>query len=265
MAKVELPGFPFSGSFGNLSLYKRKDSDKWILRRKGGISKERLNYDPTLEGSRQQMTRFGGCSSAAKMIRDSMLDLTHLADGKLHGRLLSTCGSVMDLDLPMPAHGKQSISFSKALYLLQGYTMNLMNPFDSIISTPIEFSINRAQHQASLTIPPLTPRKNFTSPWNFPFFRFRVNLGIIRDLIFNGAAYLPINPDGGEHTESDVTEWLPVTSQYGGETITLSFDEPVFDSSCYLMLAIGVEFGTQLKGGLEHVRGAGSAKILGVE
>ena len=45
MAKL-IGEFQFEGSIGNLSAYKRKDSDKIILRTKGGPSKRRIKTAP---------------------------------------------------------------------------------------------------------------------------------------------------------------------------------------------------------------------------
>ena len=265
MAKISFIDLQMTGNFGDYSLYKRKDSDKWIMRRKGGFSAERLKNDPYLTANKRESIRFGGKSSAARMIRDAMLGVDHLADSRVHNSLFSRCSSIMELDLTLTKKEKQSIIFSNGRHLLQGFSLNRVNPFDSIISTPIEFSINRNLYSASVQLPPLTPRKNFISPWSFPFFRFVVSLGIIRDMVFNGTVYRPANMDTGENTVSIATDWATVKSEHPGMTLELALDNPELDSSSYLLLALGIEFGTQMSNGIEHVDKAGSGKILGLE
>jgi hypothetical protein len=63
---AELKGIPFIGSLGTLSAYKRKDSDKIILRGKGGPSKEQIKNGAQFELTRHNISEFGGRSKAAK-------------------------------------------------------------------------------------------------------------------------------------------------------------------------------------------------------
>jgi hypothetical protein len=60
------PGFSLVGSISNLSAYKRRGSDKIIVRTKGGPSKEQINRLPSFKGLRNRNKEFGGRSTTCK-------------------------------------------------------------------------------------------------------------------------------------------------------------------------------------------------------
>ena len=257
---INLPG---KGSFGNISMFTRKDG-KVVFRSKGGASADKINNDPEFAAQRKQMSRFGGCSTAAKMIRNAMPNIGHLAYSAFHGDLVNIASSLMALDASNPMDGKKSIIFSNGLALLQGFQMNKENNFDSVITTPIGCVIKREDSSATLQLPPLLPGKNFRPPWGYPYYRLRVNLGIIRDMFFDGVAYSPITPHLQEHSEKLDLPWTSVKDIFPTTEIRLKFDDPVFDQHCHLMVAIGVEFGVHVAGEITHVKHAGCGKILAV-
>lgn len=262
MAKVNLD-LPIKGSFGNVSIYML--NGKMVLRNKGGASATRIKNEPEFAKLRKQMSRFGGCSTTAKMIRDAMPSIKPLAHPAFHGDLVNLCTSVMDLNPVNPADGKKSIIFSYGLPLLQGFAMNVENTFDAVITTPVGCQLNREQHSAIVQLPPLLPGKNFRIPWTYPYYRLRVNLGIIRDMVFDGLAYVPVTPDLKEYSEKYDTDWWHVRDTFPSTEISLQLQNPVFDENCYLMVTIGVEFGVQKNGEISNVKHAGCGKILTVQ
>ena len=248
----------------NKSGYKRKDLDKLIFRNNGGASADKIRNDPKMAGTRKQISRFTACSTAGKMVRTAMLDVADLGHSLLAGKILSLCSSIMKMDTDNLPNGKQSILFSKGLHLLQGYNLNLQNVFDSILSTPVQFTLNRELHLATVQLPPLIPGLNLRNQWNQPYFRFKINLGIIRDLAFNGVDYKPITEDVQEHTELVETPWASMADKYPEQQIELKFEDAVFDEHCHLLLAIGIEFGGVRHGGIVGIKDAGCGKIMGV-
>ena len=265
MAKISTLNYPITGKFGNVSIYFRKDCKKPIIRMKTGASKEKIMTDLRMEGTRNQMSRFGGISNAGKSIRLAMSDIKHLGHSMISGELVALCGKIMDLDLSKPESGKQSILFSNGLSMLRGYNLNLSNVFDSVISAPVAFSINRQGQNATIELPELIPGSNFRNPWELPFFRVRMSFGIIRDLYFDGSRYVAYTPVVNEHSLSVDTEWLSTKDLFPAQHFEMQFDDVVFDEHCHFLLAIGIEFGTQLKGGIGAVKDAKCLKILGVE
>ena len=261
MAKAKLD-LPTKGSFGNISMYML--NGKVVFRTKGGASGTRIKKDPQFEKQRKQMSRFGGYSTTAKMIRESMPTIKHLAHPSFHGDLVNLCSSIMELEAVNPVSLRKSILFSNGLPLLEGFQLNKENTFDTVITTPINCSLNRENYSATIQLPPLLPGKNFRIPWTYPYFRVRINLAIIRDMVFNGVAYAPVTPDLQDYAEKYDTEWCHVRDTFPGSEITLQLEDPVFDKNCYLMVTAGIEFGMQVNGQIRHVKHAGCGKILSV-
>ena len=252
-----------TGKATNRGGYYRKDLAVRIFRDNGGPSAEKIRTDPKLAGLRKHQSRFGGWSSSGKMLRDAIMDVSALGHSMISSEITTLCGSIKDMDIT-PALAKPPVIFSRGLHLLQGYNLNRDTVFDSIISTPVQFTLDRQLLKATVQLPPLNPGLNFRNIWNQPFFRFKINLGIIRDMAFDGVAYKPITPDVQEQTELVETDWLPAKEKYPAQSFELIYDEPVFDENCHLILAIGIEFGTLRKGGITAVKDACCGKILGV-
>ncbi len=266
MAKVafNLPfNYPFSTSLGDCSAYTRRDSKKIVLRSKGGASKEKIKNDPVFEKTRQQNKEFGGCSTAGKMVRSAMKSVKHLADMNLQAQVTGVITAIRDMDTN--DIGKRSIIFSRGKHLLEGFNINKAVSFDSVITTPVTYSIDRAEHSAVIQLPPISPGKNFLSQWTYPFYRFRINLGIIRDMVYvDGIGYKQCLEDVNDYTEMLDTDWYQWKDKVIGQELGLKIIDPVFDESCHLLLTIGIEFGTPAGGSIKTVKHAGCAKVLGM-
>ena len=251
-----------SGSFGNYSIYKMEGSEKNVIRMKGGPSYEKMKTAPTLEAQRKQAKQFGGSSKSSKMIGYALSSVKHLQDYRLHGHLNKLNGAILKMDTGNPA-GKRSIIYSRGLHLFEGLNLNRKILFDSVVTTSIGFSVNIAERSASISIPSLSPGLNFINPWNQPFYRFRMNLGIVRDMVYKeGIGYEPVTADIADQTVVVDTDWVSSKVSCSNQEIELILEDPVFDENSHLLLSIGIEFGAQADGSIRHVRKAGCAKIL---
>ena len=254
--------FPFTGSFGGFSIYKMSGTDKMVIRRKGGPSGEKMKTLPSLTAQRTQQSSFSGGSTTAKMIGDAMSSVKHLKDYPLHGHLIKLTSAIMNMDA-QNSSGKKSIIFSRGLHLFEGLSLNRKTLFDSVVTTSIGFSISREMHNAQITIPELSPGLNFYNPFKHPYYRFRMNLGIVRDMVHTeGVGYLPVTSDFNDQTASYGTTWTSFKEHMPMQEILLQLEEPVFDQHCHLLLSIGIEFGAPLNGSIQHVKRAGCAKVL---
>lgn len=263
-AAFNLPfNHPFSTSLGNYSVFTRRDSDKLIIRSKGGAKADKIHNDPNFKRTRDQMSEFSGCSTASKMVREAMATVKGLSNISLHGQIVKIVSKIRAFDSnPI---GERSIIFSRGKHLLEGFSLNRNTTLDSMISSPIAFSIQRREYTAVVQIPALSPGINFNSPYTYPYFRFKVNLGIIRDLVYEPKkGYKPLLQDAMEYTATLDTEWMQSKKDQVGQEVGLHIDDPVFDESCNLLLSIGVEFGIAEDGKINPVKHAGCGKILGM-
>lgn len=55
------------GTLGDISFYKSKD--RFLIRAKGGVSKERIMSDPAFKRTRENGTEFGMVAAANKLLR----------------------------------------------------------------------------------------------------------------------------------------------------------------------------------------------------
>ena len=262
MATASFFNLPNGGSFGDYSFYKRKDSDKVIIRLKGGASKDKFYKDPRMAKCRENAQKFSGASTIGKTIRHAMLDVAKLGYSMVSSDINSVVSKIRKLT-PVETDHDQVI-FSNGLHLLQGFNLNKLNVFDSVISTPLQSAINRITHKATLQLPQLTPGMNLKNPWNLPYFRFVMNFGIIRDMHFESGKYRTITPNTSDYTILEKTEWASFNMSHPAQTFDFQFDNPVFDEHCYLMLSIGIEFGKQVEGGIGAVADASCAKIVNI-
>lgn len=64
---------PIEGTIENMTFYKTEDGFK--IRKKGGVSKERIMSDPAYARTRENLNQFGLNASAGKLIRASIATL----------------------------------------------------------------------------------------------------------------------------------------------------------------------------------------------
>lgn len=258
------PGFSLIGSISNLSAYKRRGSDKIIIRTKGGPSKEQMNRSPSFEKTRKNNKEFGGRSTASKWIRKGLWPQTLLADYNISGPLNSLLIPVQELDTENQ-HGRRSVLLSKQPSLLAGFSLNQVYPFDSVVRTPLSYVLDRDRLSAHIDIPALLPGINFHTTVKHPFYSFVAALGVVPDVAFNSVKYVA-HPDydqlGAKATES---AWYPVLSGSPALRLDVSLATPTPDAAFSVMLSIGIRFGTVADGGVvRQVEHAGSAKVLGM-
>ena len=128
--------------------------------------------------------------------------------------------------------GQRSIIFSRGKHLLEGFNLNKETAFESVVTTPIVYLIDRSQHEAIVQLPPITPGKNFIPTWTYPYYRFRINLGIIRDLKFVEKAGYQVVMNSVGYTENADSDWHQWKDVVPGEELRIQITDPVFDESC---------------------------------
>jgi hypothetical protein len=263
---AELIGnIPWIGTLGTLNAYKRKDSDKTILRgKRRPLSEAERNSDKYLL-TRLASNEFGGRSRASSSIMTALIELRNLADYNVAGPINAILRPIQVAD-QVNENGKRSIMLSKHTHLLQGFNFNRKPTFDSVIRSQIGFSIDRENLNARITIPELIKDINLFIPNRHPLFGFSVTLGLVPDFVFKDGAYQAVNGEGHRDPSRQTvdTEWFP--SSIGSKEINLEIKltKPNLPSSFTLILGVGIRYGTVGEGAvLQRVTYAGCAKIIG--
>lgn len=259
--------FSFTGRFGNISAYRMKGSDKIILRTRGGASKEKIKRDPRFENQRRSYTEFGGRSTASKYLRAALFPLNQLADYNFAGTLNALVRPIQLLDT---AHepGKRDIYFTGSPKLMEGFSLNRRNPFDSIVRNPLTWEMHKDTLSARINIPALIPGINFfATPGNHPLYNIVVVLGIVPDIEYTVHGYYPrsLTPAA----KSMNTAWYPLLSGSPATVLEVSLPAPASlppSNAFSMMLSVGIRFGTVIENNdVRQVKYAGAAKILAME
>lgn len=261
MAKIEGP-ILFTGSIGNLSAYKRRGSDKIILRTKGGASKDKIKNDPAFARTRDNNTEFGASSTAGTYIRGALFAIKHLADHNISGQLNALARYIMKLDT-VNKEGERDIRFSQYHYLLDGFSLNRNLPFNTVIRHPVSCTLSRMSGTASLVLPNLVPGVNLYNPTQYPLYRFIMVLGVIPDMVLGPTGYHPANPVQYS-AECFTTQWFAAKDPLPEQNFDIALKKFTgLEESNSLVLTIGIEFGYPVSDHLTTaVKYAGTAVIL---
>jgi hypothetical protein len=258
--------FAFTGKLDMLSAYRMRGVDKIVVRRKGGPSAEKVKTSPSFKNTRRTMSEFGGCSRHGSYVRMAMHQLRRLSDYNFGSDINSIMRQVQLRD-GTGEWGRRSITLSDHTRLLEGFPTTYKAPsFDSIVRTPVYYTMDRTNRSARIEIPELLRDINYFPQNNHAMFRLTVTLGIVPDVTFDVAAkeYLPPTwYDPSYYSIDTSTDWNPSREGMESTVLALAMDVLPPDNRWTLMLSIGIEYGAFREGGkIDEVKRFGAAKIL---
>jgi hypothetical protein len=252
MAKLE-GNIQFTGTLGELSAYRIKQTGVIVLRRKGGASKEKIRNAPEFINTRKNNREFGSCARAATAIRRTLHPLRQIPDHNLQPSLSALCRKILVQDA---SHewGKREICFSRHPHLLEGYNLSRRDSFDSVLTSPLTCIADPALAAVALSVAALLPDANLRLPGAFSYYRLVFSLGLLPDHPYELPGYLPTDARYGEWTRTGVGQPAQV------HQLQLPGNMPVA-AGYSLLIAAGIEMSVN---GQEAVRHAGCGKILGL-
>jgi hypothetical protein len=253
--------FDFNGSLYDLTFYRRRDMDKNLVREKTGPTKEQILHDPRYALTHKNCTEFDGCSKGSKWIRRALRPLEAVRDYNWAGTLTGLLKPVQVLD-GVSKYGQRSVLLSQHPHLLEGFSLSRQTPFDSVIRTPIGYSVDKDALSTRVLLPPLVYGVNFSARTPHPYFRILASLGVVPDLSYSPFGYTPDEQLGQYVPQVAHTEWLGVKSGLPETALELSLPYPVEFPSFSLVLAVAVSFGTlNALGNVVPVKYSGSGRI----
>ncbi|MDR6966984.1 hypothetical protein J2X31_000984 [Flavobacterium arsenatis] len=127
------------GTVGDLTFYKQKNGE-YVVKNKGGISKERIAKDPAFARTRENGSEFGIVASAGKKVRLGASSLINSArDTKLNNRLVGVLTKVKNYDTNS-RRGERQVSIglrsAEGQALLNGFDFNGKSQFGSVLRCP---------------------------------------------------------------------------------------------------------------------------------
>jgi len=83
--------------------------------------------------------------------------------------------------------GVRSIELSKNPAILKGFNLNTKTPLDSLITSPINYTLSKELFKATVTIPDLVPGITFRVQEKYPWFKIIAVMGFIGTCITTSA------------------------------------------------------------------------------
>lgn len=123
------------GTLDGLTFYKSKDG--YLVRTKGGVSKQRLATDPAFIRTRENGAEFGHCAKMGKVLRRAILGLlTDAKDARVVTRLMQTLSTVKNTDITS-ARGLRKVSVGlgtpEGKTRLKGFEFNTQAPLSTVL------------------------------------------------------------------------------------------------------------------------------------
>lgn len=216
-----------------MSFYKNK-IDGYLARKKGGVTKERIETDPTFDLTRKNMAEFARAGFASKVFRRLFRSLlSRTADKRMIGRLTREMVKVLRED-PVNLRGQRTVIDGDAS-LLQGFQFNVNRTLDEAVLVDITASIDRATGAVTVDIPAIAPTADLAIPEGATYFRFKTGAAAID---FEGQTSAVV---------TSVSADLPVTGEVQGP-LQLNLALPP-GSAHPLFLICGIEFLQKTKAG----------------
>lgn len=263
MAKLDTT-ITFTGRLGDVTAFKRKGSDKIILRKNTGINGERVKKDPAFLNTRRNNAEFSGCAKAARDLKSALFPLARLSDFNISSRFIRICKAIQKADTTSE-WGKRSILLSREGKLLEGFSLNDKQPFNEVMTGAVSYQVSRNMLNATLDLPELVPGINLRLKSTYAYYRIIFALGVVPDLVYNDInGYVTANPSNLLDRKILHTEWYNSKKLIDSQVIGINLDRSTaLDVSESLLLSIGIEPGAPgMTGEIEPILFAGCAKVL---
>jgi hypothetical protein len=255
----------FTGPMNELSAYKMQGVDKIILRRKGGVSKQVIKTNPAYELTRRNNEEWKACIKATRNIRMAMQGVAHLGNYNFWGNINALCKYIQQDD-DQNELGRRSVLISRTGYKLEGFCLNREHGFESMLRSPLQYTVDRNGGSAQVTVPDIYPGINFNNPKKQPLYRFVFVLGAVPDMVYNEAykMYMPTHNDIPAPV-SAATPWCSWKQSSPGQQLQLVINNWQAVAGNSLLLWAGIEFGVPVTHLLtQYVKYSGCARLLQV-
>jgi len=262
--------FKPTGTIEGFTIYKRHDSDKVIMRKKGGPKKVRIATGKEFEKLRKHQEEWGGCVLFSRKVCSAVGDLYSLRDLNLSSAWTGFAKKLMSLDAENET-GKRAVKLTHFKQALVNYNFCRKTPLISLLRLMPEFETDREKMQAVVRFPRIDTTVDLVNSGKLPYFRIVASLGCVSDLKFEKSLfsnYAELNDELNGLSISVVGSWLSANDIIENQHLTLVFEDKFVEQltpDVSLLLSVGIEFGQVGFGGqIEAVKRMGAAKIVAV-
>jgi len=266
MAIIKGP-FEITGSIKGVSFYKQAGSDKVIMRTKGGPTKEKIAKSPKFEKLRLNQQEWGGCVKMTAALRRAVFATSALSDFNVSAAFNGLNKEVQKCDKERPL-GNRAIELTLRKYVLDGYSFNRKNSFNSLLRVYISHTICREELRATFQIPYIHGETHLNNYYNHPYFRIVLMLGSVSDMVHTEEAngYIPLCHELHGNGKISYTEWFSTGGVVESRVAEVAIDEyyrQFLTDDVTLIASIGIEFGkAAFTTEPQPVKHSGAAMIL---
>ena len=254
----------YSGTMGGVRHFKIKGLDGDFAGLAGGPTAEQIQNDETFARTRENMTEFGGCASAAKSLRVGLAQIIkQYSDPRLTGRLTALMKQINLSDTTHP-RGQRSILVSSYGSILGGLNFDVNVSLSGVFNAPYTLTNTVARDSSTLTIPAFNPANLIAAPAGATHFRFVNAITVLSDWDYNTTTgkYEPTDPDLNELSDIQFSGYLDLNAVTAITTITSTLPgSPTMTASVSVANPIGIEFYQQV-GTNYYLFAAGNALTL---
>jgi len=154
--------FEIEGTIQGMTFYKSKEG--LLIRKKGGVSKSRIQNDPSFVRTRENGAEFGHNAQMARLLRNAVSVLVdHAKDGRLSARLNQVMNRVKNLDV-VNVRGERTVheglNDPQAVMELVGFDFNVNSKLNQVLRRPFEIDTT----DGTLSIQNFDPSKHLSLP-----------------------------------------------------------------------------------------------------
>lgn len=239
----------YSGTMGGVRHFKIKGLDGDFAGLAGGPTAEQINNDDAFIRTRENMSEFGGCASAAKSIRVGLAQIMkQFSDSRLTGRLTAIMKQI-NLNDTTNARGERSIEISANQSVLAGLNFNENLSLSGIFNAPYSLSNTVARDSATFTIPAFNPANLISAPAGATHFRLVNAITVSSDWQFNSSTgnYEPTDAALNELSNIQYSGYLDLNAATALTTVTTTLPgSPSMTATVSVLNCIGIEFYQQV-------------------
>ena len=150
------------GTLDGMTFYKGKDG--YLIRTKGGVSKSRIENDPSFVRTRENSSEFGSIAKSGKILRQALTPLlVDVKDPSLTARLMKILARIKNTDTTS-VRGKRNVAngltTSEGLPILKGFDFNINAKLNAILLADYQLNATTGE----ISIADLNPLQQLSTP-----------------------------------------------------------------------------------------------------
>jgi hypothetical protein len=235
--------FKTKGTIDDVTFYKSREGE-YLMKKKSGITKERIATDPRFESVRQLNKEFRCAAIAAGFIKGASSNFKEMCDTRAFSRILKVCREIIsqsDLE-----RGTREFDPVTNKQFLRNLNFNRTVSFDAVFPATFQAEVNAGRNGVTITVPVFNPAQAIHAPINATHFKLINLIAIVPTVAVDPVTrkYGPVNYSGKNNIDFEASDYIDLKKQPDSE-IVVTTELPgneVPSAESVLMACVGIEF-----------------------